>query len=62
MTTSVQHYVFGIGHPAVKPAQYSPPVTVESTEYPNAGIVVISSAAPDNGDGRPDGTIYVQTA
>jgi hypothetical protein len=26
----------------------------------NAGIV-ISSAAPNNADGRPDGTLYIQT-
>lgn len=28
--------------------------------YP--GVVVVSSAAPVNGDGRADGTIYIQTA
>jgi hypothetical protein len=28
----------------------------------SAPMIVVSSAAPNNADGRPDGTIYVQTA
>ena len=27
-----------------------------------AAMIVVSSAAPSNADGRPDGTIYIQTA
>lgn len=34
-------------------------------ETPNGSVfsnIVVSATAPSNGDGRPDGTIYIQTA
>ena len=62
MTTSVQHYIFGIGHPAATPTEYSPPLSVQSEQFPTAGVVIMSSDAPLDADGRPDGTIYIQTA
>lgn len=41
-----------------------PPVTTPSTTVvPDPSrIVVVSATAPVNADGRPDGTIYIQTA
>lgn len=37
---------------------------VETPEHAEkiGATIVLSSAAPDNADGRPDGTIYIQTA
>lgn len=60
--TGRQHYVLGIGHPYTTPETETPPVVVESTEFPSAGIIVVSTTAPDDNDGRPDGTIYIQLA
>jgi hypothetical protein len=61
--TGRQHYVLGIGHPVSEPSDESHPLAVEnSTEFPQAGVVVISSDPPNDADGRPDGTIYIQTA
>lgn len=61
--TGVQYYTAGIGHPN------TPTITEEApamAEYVvggenNGSLIVISSAAPVNGDGRPNGTIYIQT-
>lgn len=35
---------------------------VAPADMPEAGAVVISPDAPADADGRPDGTIYIQTA
>ncbi|MFS2007965.1 hypothetical protein ACEN9F_30595 [Duganella sp. CT11-25] len=56
--------------PPTPPTQYSRASVVKDgagavtgiADANGARVVVISSAAPDNGDGRPDGTLYIQTA
>ena len=39
----------------------APAAIVTDTANITPGIVVISANAPVNADGRPDGTIYIQT-
>ena len=57
-----QHYILGIGHPVARPSDETPPMSLEAPAFPQAGVVVMASAAPNNADGRPNGTIYIQTA
>lgn len=59
--TGRQHYILGIGHPVAEPIGETPPGVVQSSVFPNAGVIVLESAPPNNADGRPDGTIYIQT-
>lgn len=60
--TGRQHYVLGIGHPLAAPETETPPMAIEAAAFPEAGVVVLSADAPSDSDGRPDGTIYIQTA
>jgi len=59
--TGKQYYVQAIGHPIAEPSTETPPLVLESS-FEGAGVVVMSSSAPNNSDGRPNGTIYIQTA
>lgn len=60
--TGKQHYVLAIGHPVAEPINETPPMAIEAAAFPDAGIVVLSSDAPSDSDGRPNGTIYIKTA
>lgn len=45
---------------------YEPPSEVDiagaSAGEVNSAFVVVSASAPSNADGRPDGTVYIQSA
>jgi len=59
--TGLQHYTHGIGQPKADVNNSQPLSASTDNTLPGLGLVVVSSSAPSNADGRPDGTIYIQT-
>lgn len=58
----VQKYIQAVGHPQVQASKECPPAVIEAADeaLTGDGLIVINTAAPNNADGRPNGTIYIQ--
>lgn len=57
--TVADSFVVGVGDTYV----YAEPANPQATVIPDpVRLLVVSAIAPVNGDSRPDGTVYVQTA